>query len=53
LINFTYSSVFNPEFLRRLRGQRPRTGLRWHFFLLYLMLGTHVWLHEFDASNAS
>jgi len=26
--------LFNPEFVRRLRGQRPRTGLRWN-------LGSH------------
>jgi asparagine synthase (glutamine-hydrolysing) len=45
--------LFNPDFVRGLRRQRPRTALRWHFFLLYLMLGTHLWLHEFEVAKAS
>ena len=44
--------LFNPDFVRRLRATHPRTGLRWHYFLLYLMLGTHLWLDAF-ASTAS
>jgi asparagine synthase (glutamine-hydrolysing) len=42
--------LFNPEFVRRMRRAPARTGLRWHFFLLYLMLGTHLWLRRFQPN---
>lgn len=45
--------LFNPAFVRRMRRAPPRTGLRWHFFLLYLMLGTHVWLGQFEQGVPS
>ena len=41
--------LFNPNFIRRMRAAEPRTGLRWHFFLLYLMLGAHLWMHHFEG----
>ena len=41
--------LFNPEFVRRLRRMPPEKGLRWHFFVLYLMLATHLWLDTFES----
>ncbi|MDJ0890921.1 MAG: asparagine synthase (glutamine-hydrolyzing) [Gammaproteobacteria bacterium] len=47
--------LFNPEFVARIRARRPVKGMRWHFFMLYLMLMTQVWVEVFegDASGAS
>jgi asparagine synthase (glutamine-hydrolysing) len=45
--------LFNPEFVRRLRRAPPRKGFRWHFFLLYLMLGTHLWATHFESRPAT
>jgi asparagine synthase (glutamine-hydrolysing) len=46
--------LFNPTFVARIRNAAPRTGLRWHFFMLYLMLGTHLWLQAFaDGQDTS
>jgi asparagine synthase (glutamine-hydrolysing) len=40
--------LFNPDFIREVRSQRPRKGLRWHYFMLYLMLGSQIWLDRFE-----
>lgn len=37
------TALFNPQFARLVRGTRPGSNPRWHFFMLYLMLGTRVW----------
>ncbi len=42
--------LFNPEFVARIRVTRPARGMRWHFFLLYLMLMTHLWLDVFEEN---
>lgn len=39
--------LFNPRFVARLLAAPPRRDLRWHYFILYLMLGTHLWLEVF------
>jgi len=41
--------LFNGDFVRTVRAQPPQRGLRWHFFLLYLMAQTHVFLETFHA----
>jgi len=40
--------LFNPDFIRHVRALKPATKYRWHFFMLYLMLTTHIWLSLFE-----
>lgn len=40
---------FNPLFVHAIRKSVPRKGLRWHYFLLYLMAQTHMLVEEFHA----
>ena len=40
--------LFNPHFVQALRRCTPRKRLRWHFFMLYLMLLSHLWLEIFE-----
>jgi len=39
--------LFNPIFVNEVLAARPHQRLRWHYFLLYLMLGTAIWLDIF------
>ncbi len=41
--------LFNSDFVRTVRAQPPRKGLRWHIFLLYLMAQTHIFLETFHV----
>ena len=41
--------LFNPDFVTRIRSSRPHKRMRWHFFMLYLMLMTHLWLEVFEG----
>jgi len=41
--------LFNPGFVRAVRAQPARKGLRWHYFLLYLMAQCHLLREVFDA----
>lgn len=43
--------LFNPAFVRRIRTSAARKGLRWHFFMLYLMLGAHLWVEIFEGRH--
>lgn len=45
--------LFNPEFVRRIRASRPVRNMRWHFFMLYLMLMTHLWVEVFERKAHS
>ena len=40
---------FNPSFVHTVKSQLPHKGLRWHYFLLYLMAQTHMLVEEFHA----
>lgn len=40
--------LFNPNFVKTVRDYKPRKGLRWHYFILYLMLTTHLWCEIFE-----
>ena len=37
------SGVFNYEYLEKILYSRPRPQLRWHYFLLWKILGYHIW----------
>jgi asparagine synthase (glutamine-hydrolysing) len=40
--------LFNPRFVGAILARPRHRWLRWHYFLLYLMLGAHVWLELFE-----
>jgi asparagine synthase (glutamine-hydrolysing) len=42
--------LFNPQFVQSITQNRPRPGLRWHYFILYLMLATHIWIDLFETN---
>jgi asparagine synthase (glutamine-hydrolysing) len=42
--------LFNHEFVARVRQAPPRRGMRWHWFVLYLMAQTHLLMEEFHVS---
>lgn len=48
-----HHGLFNPAFVKAVRGRPPAVRWRWHYFLLYLMLQTHLWLERFDISGPS
>ncbi|MBE1299270.1 MAG: asparagine synthase (glutamine-hydrolyzing) [Alteromonadaceae bacterium] len=41
--------IFNPTFVANIRRLPPRGSYKWHFFMLYLMIGTHIWLELFET----
>jgi asparagine synthase (glutamine-hydrolysing) len=41
------SGIFNPEFVRAVLKAEPRKRLRWHYFLLWQMIGVETWLATF------
>ena len=41
------AGIFNPEFVRAVLRAEPRQRLRWHYFLLWQMIGVETWLEEF------
>ncbi len=41
--------LFNYNFIVWVQNQPPRTALRWHYFMLYLMLLTHMWMVRFEG----
>ena len=40
--------LFNPDFIQKILRLNPSKKLRWHYFVLYLMLLTHVWIELFE-----
>lgn len=47
------AGLFNPDFIARVRRQPVQRAARWHAFVLYMMLQTHVWLAEFGPGGRS
>ncbi len=43
--------LFNPSFVESVLNQQPKKWLRWHYFMIYLMLSTHIWVAEFEDSK--
>jgi len=41
--------LFNADFVRRILDLGPHRRYRWHYFMIYLMLATHIWIEQFDA----
>ncbi|VAW72302.1 Asparagine synthetase [glutamine-hydrolyzing] [hydrothermal vent metagenome] len=44
----TTYGLFNPDFIKKILRLKPTKKLRWHYFILYLMLLTHIWLELFE-----
>jgi asparagine synthase (glutamine-hydrolysing) len=44
--------VFNPEFVRTVLAAKPRQRLRWHYFMLWQMIGTQLWQETFIEQRA-
>jgi len=40
--------LFNPDFVEAVLRQRPHPRLRWHYFMLYLMIGVNLWFDIFQ-----
>jgi asparagine synthase (glutamine-hydrolysing) len=47
------SGIFNPEFVRSVVRAAPHQRLRWHYFLLWQMIGVELWQETFTAGSAS
>lgn len=45
--------LFNPDFIASIRALPAKKKYRWHYFMLYMMLGAHVWLEMFEAPEPS
>jgi asparagine synthase (glutamine-hydrolysing) len=45
------SGLFNPEFVRRVLEARPHQRLRWHYFMLWQMIGVEIWRDTFTGSQ--
>jgi asparagine synthase (glutamine-hydrolysing) len=46
------AGVFNPEFVRRVLDARAHERLRWHYFMLWQMIGFELW-HEIFVESPS
>ncbi len=45
--------LFNPAFVKSVRDFPSGKAVRWHYFMLYLMLMSHMWIHQFEQGNNS
>lgn len=43
--------LFNPAFVKLVRSYPAGKAVRWHYFMLYLMIMTHMWVHMFEQGN--
>jgi asparagine synthase (glutamine-hydrolysing) len=43
--------LFNYDFIKHVNQFKPRKHLRWHYFILYFMLLTHIWLDVFETQS--
>jgi asparagine synthase (glutamine-hydrolysing) len=42
------AGLFNPAFVRTILRYGTHKRTRWHYFMLYLILGTHLWVELFE-----
>jgi asparagine synthase (glutamine-hydrolysing) len=42
------AGLFNPMFVRSILRYGSHKRTRWHYFMLYLILGTHLWVELFE-----
>ena len=46
------SGVFNPKFVQSVLDAKPNQRLRWHYFMLWQMIGFELWHDTFIGSAA-
>src|ERR1019366_9201773 len=46
------SGIFNPELGRAVLTVAPQHRLRWHYFMLWQMIGVETWLETFAQGQA-
>jgi asparagine synthase (glutamine-hydrolysing) len=46
------TGVFNPAFVRAVLAARPHQRLRWHYFMLWQMIGVEMWQETFAAPRS-
>lgn len=47
------AGLFNPKFIEKVLRLGNEKRNRWHFFMLYLMLSTHIWLDIFEGGGSA
>jgi asparagine synthase (glutamine-hydrolysing) len=47
------SGIFNPDFVRSVVRAAPHERLRWHYFLLWQMIGVELWQELFTRGSVS
>jgi asparagine synthase (glutamine-hydrolysing) len=47
------SGIFNPSFVRAVLDATPHQRLRWHYFLLWQMIGVELWRENFAGNPPS
>jgi asparagine synthase (glutamine-hydrolysing) len=45
--------LFNYEFIKHVLHFTPSKRLRWHYFILYFMILTHIWIDLFESDRWS
>jgi asparagine synthase (glutamine-hydrolysing) len=43
--------LFNPDFVKMVRAYSNGKAVRWHYFMLYMMIMTHLWVHMFEKGE--
>jgi len=46
------TGIFNPQFVQAVLKAQPHQRLRWHYFLLWQMIGVETWLTTFAQTGA-
>jgi asparagine synthase (glutamine-hydrolysing) len=46
------SGVFNPAFVQAVLAAKPHQRLRWHYFMLWQMIGVEMWQEVFAAPQS-
>jgi asparagine synthase (glutamine-hydrolysing) len=41
------TGIFNPDFVQRVLASKPHPRLRWHYFMLWQMIGLEMWQDTF------
>jgi asparagine synthase (glutamine-hydrolysing) len=45
------TGLFNYDFVKHVLKFRPSKRLRWHYFILYFMILTHLWIDLFESES--
>jgi asparagine synthase (glutamine-hydrolysing) len=47
------TGIFNPDFVQSVLNAEPHQRLRWHYFLLWQMIGVELWQEAFVRDRSS